>query len=176
MYTANSRRGASYLESKRNYPTFKRLIWTKVINKTLPFNRETKSLSLFLPAFLLDLLKVKLIFWCRIKCLLGTVINTRLTLKEKYFSKIKTLYLILFSLNKRKQSCVVYTWYYSLGISTGSTVRRLCWLQRLQQLFMTSDLILGIRGRRRQQKRRVLSIFIVITPIHYLRHCVNEHS
>ena len=143
MCTGNSRRGASYLESKRNYPTFKWLIWTKVINKTLPFNRETKSLSLFPPAFLLDLLKVKLIFWCRIKCLLGTVINTRLTLKEKYFSKIKTLYMILFSLNKRKQSCVVYTWYYSLGISTGSTVRRLCWLQRLQQLFMTSDLILG---------------------------------
>ena len=51
--------------------------------------------------------------------------------------------MILFSLNKRKQSCVVYTWYYSLGISAGSTVRRLCWLQRLQQLFMTSDLILG---------------------------------
>ena len=145
MCTGNSRRGASYLESKRNYPTFKWLIWTKVINKTLPFNRETKSLSLFLPAFLLDLLKVKLIFWCRIKCLLGTVINTRLILKEKYFSKIKTYWylLILFSLNKRKQSCVVYTWYYSLGISTGSTVRRLCWLQRLQQLFMTSDLILG---------------------------------
>ena len=145
MCTGNSRRGASYLESKRNYPTFKWLIWTKVINKTLPFNRETKSLSLFLPAFLLDLLKVKLIFWCRIKCLLGTVINTRLTLKEKYFSKIKTYWylLILFSLNKRKQSCVVYTWYYSLGISAGSTVRRLCWLQRLQQLFMTSDLILG---------------------------------
>ena len=133
MCTGNSRRGASSLESKRNYPTFKWLIWTKVINKKLPFNRETKSLSLFLPAFLLDLLRVKLIFWCRIKCLLGTVINTRLTLKEKYFSKIKTLYMILFSLNKRKQSCVVCTWYYSLGISTGSTVRRLCWLQRLQR-------------------------------------------
>ena len=51
--------------------------------------------------------------------------------------------MILFSLNKYKQNCVVYTWYYSLGISTGSTVGRLCWLQRLQQLFMTSDLILG---------------------------------
>ena len=28
--------------------------------------------------------------------------------------------MILFSLNKYKQNCVVYIWYYSLGISTGS--------------------------------------------------------
>ena len=27
--------------------------------------------------------------------------------------------MILFSLNKYKQNCVVYIWYYSLGISTG---------------------------------------------------------
>ena len=131
------------LRAKEIIPRLSDWYERKWLNKTLPFNRETKSLSLFPPAFMLDLLKVKLIFWCRIKCLLGTVINTRLTLKEKYFTKIKTLYMILFSLNKSKQSCVVYTWYYSLGISTGSTVRRLCWLQRLQQLFMTSDLILG---------------------------------
>ena len=108
----------------------------------LSFNRETKSLSLFLNALLLDLLKVKLIFWCRMKCLLGTATNTRLTLKEKYFfKKIKTLYMIWFSLNKYKQNCVVYIWYYSLGISTGSTVGRLRWLQRLQQLFSNSLII-----------------------------------
>ena len=93
--------------------------------------------------------------------------------------------MILFSLNKYKQNCVVYIWYYSLGISTGlgiiflsprrvspflawviftrarvslallslttltipdysqsttgSTVGRLCWLQRLQQLFKWLD-------------------------------------
>ena len=35
------------------------------------------------------------------------------------FKKIKTLDVILFSLNKYKQNCVVYIWYYSLGISTG---------------------------------------------------------
>ena len=140
MCTGNSRKGASDLERKRNYPTFQWLIWKKAITETLSFNRETKSLSLFLNALLLDLLKVKLIFWCRIKCLLGTATNTRLTLKEKYFfKKIKTLYMILFSLNKYKQNCVVYIWYYSLGISTGSTVGGLCWLQRLQQLFKWLD-------------------------------------
>ena len=94
--------------------------------------------------------------------------------------------MILFSLNKYKQNCVVYIWYYSLGISTGSrtdrsiflsprrvspflawviftrarvslallslrkngdysqsstgsTVGRLCWFQRLQQLFKWLD-------------------------------------
>ena len=91
--------------------------------------------------------------------------------------------MILFYLNKYKQNCVVYIWYYSLGISTGlgiifpsprrvspflawviftrarvslallslrkngdysqsstgSTVGRLCWLQRLQQLFKWLD-------------------------------------
>ena len=42
-------------------------------------------------------------------------------LEEKIlFKKIKTLYMILFSLIKYKQNCVVYIWYYSLGISTGS--------------------------------------------------------
>lgn len=56
------------------------------------------------------------------------------------FKKIKTLYMILFSLKKYKQNCVVYIWYYSLGILTGSrTVGRLCWLQRLQQLFKWLD-------------------------------------
>ena len=49
-------------------------------------------------------------------------INTRLhDLEGKIlFKKIKTLDMILFSLNKYKQNCVVYIWYYSLGISTGS--------------------------------------------------------
>ena len=91
--------------------------------------------------------------------------------------------MILFYLNKYKQNCVVYIWYYSLGISTGlgiiflsprgvspflawviftrarvslallslrkngdysqsstgSTVGRLCWLGRLQQLFKWLD-------------------------------------
>ena len=123
MCTGNSRNWASDLERKRNYPTFQWLIWKKAITETLSFNRETKSLSLFLNAPLFDLLKVKLIFsWRRRKCLLGTA-NTRLTLKKKYFFKklkIKNLYMILFSLIKYKQNCVVYIWYYSLGISTGS--------------------------------------------------------
>ena len=48
-------------------------------------------------------------------------INTRLTLKEKYFFKKLKLYIWYYStLNKYKQNCVVYIWYYSLGISTGS--------------------------------------------------------
>ena len=40
------------------------------------------------------------------------------------FKKIQTLDMILFSLNKYKQNCVVYIWYYSLGISTRSRTDR----------------------------------------------------
>ena len=34
--------------------------------------------------------------------------------------------MIFFSLNKYKQNCVVYIWYYSLGISTGLGIIFLC--------------------------------------------------
>ena len=41
-----------------------------------------------------------------------------LTLKEKYiFLKIESFYVILFSLlNEYQKSCLVYIWYYNLGI------------------------------------------------------------